>query len=107
MAKGRWLHFLSLLWLGLAAVCLIGHFVADAASLGFQASVSNRCLEEGNTPCSQVPDENRANSKILHAGFDLPPIVPTIMGSALMMTILVLTLTPAAVKPTPLPLPPQ
>lgn len=40
MVNGRLFHPLSVFWLGLAVVCLLGHYLVDAISLGRQANRS-------------------------------------------------------------------
>lgn len=107
MANGRLFHYLSVLWLGLAVVCLIGHYVADAANLGCQANLTGICQDEDSSTYSLSPDENVAGMILFHAGFNLPSIISVAVSPMLTLAIIILILPPVAVKPPVLSPPPQ
>lgn len=106
MANGRLFHLLAAFWLGMAAICLLGHYVADAAALGCQANTTSICQAEENvTP--GVPGDSSPNMVALHTGFSLPPVLSVAAGPALALATTVLILPPITLKPPVLSPPPR
>lgn len=105
MANGRIFHLLSVFWLCLAAASLLGHYLADATSIGCEVIVTATCQDEDATAVFQTADENRSYATALHAGFHLPPNFSVLHSLALTLATSVLLLPPVAVKP-PVPSPP-
>ncbi|MAU00569.1 MAG: hypothetical protein CL608_25780 [Anaerolineaceae bacterium] len=105
MANGRLFHLLAAFWLGMAAICLLGHYVADAAALG-QANTTSICQAEENVT-SGAPGESSPNMVTLHTGFSLPPVLSVAAGPALSLATIVLILPPITLKPPVLSPPPR
>ncbi len=106
MANGRLFHLLAAFWLGMAAICLLGHYVADAATIGCQANTTSICQAEENVT-SGAPGQSSPNLAALHAGFSLPPVLSVAAGPALALATSVLILPSITLKPPVLSPPPQ
>ena len=105
MVNGRFLSRLATVWLGIAALSLLGHYLIDAVSLTCYESSSHFCLEDETN--SQMEGEQTQNATVLHAGFSLPPIAPAAAGAILTLAIVILLLNPVVTKPPILSPPPQ
>ena len=91
----------------MAVICLLGHYLADAANLGCQVNATAVCQAEDYYTNFQTPGENVPNIQGLHAGFDLPPLLSTAVNLALPLAVVVLILPRVAIKPPILSPPPQ
>lgn len=107
MANGRFFHLFSVFWLCLAATSLLGHYLADATSMGCEVNVTVSCQDEDATTNFQTTDENGSYATALHAGFNLPSNLSIPLSLALTLATRVLILPPVAVKPPVLSPPPQ
>ena len=105
MVNGRFLSRLATIWLGIAALALLGHHLIDAVGLVCNEGSSLICSADETN--SQVGSEQTPDATVLHAGFTLPAITPAILGTVLTLAIVFLLLNPAAVKPPTLSPPPQ
>lgn len=105
MANDRLFHTLTVFWLCLAAVSLLGHYLADAANMGCNVNVIVSCQDEDATTNFQTADENESFATTLHAGFNLPANLSVPFSLALTLARSLLILPPVAVNP-PVPSPP-
>ena len=107
MANGRFFNLLSIFWLCLAAASLLGHYLADATSMGCEVNVTATCQDEDGTKIFQTAGESGSYATALHAGFNLPPKLSAPLNPVLTLATSVLILPPVAVKPPVLSPPPQ
>lgn len=107
MANGRFFHLFSVFWLCLAAASMLGHYLADATSMGCEVTVTVSCQDEDTTTNFQTADENESYATSLHAGFTLPSILSVSFSLAIALATSLLILPPVAVKPPVLSPPPQ
>lgn len=105
MANGRFFHLFSVFWLCLAAASLLGHYLADAASMGCNVNVIVSCQDEDATTNFQTADERESFATALHAGFNIPANLSVPFSLALTLATILLILPPVVVKP-PVPSPP-
>lgn len=107
MGKRHLFHLFSILCLGLAAISLVSHHLADATGFGCQINVTGICQAGENTLESLIPDEDTESSQTLHAGFDVPPGILLPTAPILIRLITIFVLAPATIESPTLPLPPQ
>lgn len=107
MGSRRLLHLLSIFWLGLAAVGLLGHYVADAIDMGCQARFIEPCQATEDNLSAQMSSGNATSMNGLHAGIDLPSAAAAWSGAALVLATTAVTLPPITRKISPPSPPPQ
>ena len=107
MGSRRLFHLVSIFWLGLAIVGLLGHYVADAIDMGCQARFTEPCQASENNLNAQMSSGNATSMNGLHAGINLPSAAAAWSGAVLVLATIAVALLPITRKSSPPSPPPQ